>query len=226
MQPVPSAWLIFLLPLLVVHGAWLWSSMVGAIDWCLPYWSGCTSISKAARSSDALFLFRAVMTFNAALLVNYWLHAGQFLTLYSASKTAIRWIKIIGIIGAIFLVLYANFLGSDGDFYQLLRRYGVTIYFSFTVLAQMLFLRQLLLRFPATIIWIKYKTRLSVWLLFLGLTSVFCNALLTGDDKDRWENIIEWHFALGMNCYFLLSALLWQHTGYSLQAKSTCVAPK
>jgi len=225
-QPVHTAWLIFLLPLLVVHGAWLWSSMAGAIDWCLPYWSGCTSISRAARSSDALFLFRAVMTFNAALLVSYWLHVSHYLALYSAPKTATRPLNIIGITGAIFLVLYANFLGSDGDFYQLLRRYGVTIYFSFTVLAQMLFLRQLLLRFPAKPVWITYKTWLSVGLLLLGLTSVFCNALLTGDARDRWENIIEWHFALGMNSYFLFSALLWHHTGYSLQARSALPTPK
>ncbi len=219
MQPVHTAWLVFLLPLLVVHGAWLWSSMAGAIDWCLPYWSGCTSISRAARSSDALFLFRAVMTFNAALLVNYWLHAGHFLTCYQTPKTTARWLTIIGITGAIFLVLYANFLGSDGSFYQLMRRYGVTIYFSFTVLAQMLFLQQLLRRMPINSRWIKYKTRLSVWLLLLGLTSVFCNALLTGEKKDSWENIIEWHFALGMNFYFLFSASLWQQLGFSWQSR-------
>lgn len=215
MQPVHNAWLVFLLPLLVVHGAWLWSSMAGAIDACVPYWSGCTSISRAARSSDALFLFRAVMTFNAALLVNYWLHASRFLTLYSAPKTITRTLTIIGITGAIFLVLYANFLGSDGSFYQLLRRYGVTIYFSFTVLAQMLFLRQLLVRIPNGLRWVKYKNWLCIWLLFLGLTSVFCNALLTGEAKDNWENIIEWHFALGMSFYFLFSALLWQQFGFS-----------
>ncbi|WP_039916046.1 hypothetical protein [Cellvibrio mixtus] len=226
MQPVHNTWLVFLLPLLVVHGAWLWSSVAGAIDWCLPYWSGCTSISKAARSSDALFLFRAVMTFNAALLANYWLHASRFLTLYAAPKSATCTLNIIGITGAIFLVLYANFLGSDGSFYQLLRRYGVTIYFSFTVLAQMLFLRQLILRIPINSRWIKYKTRLSIGLLFLGLASVFCNALLSGTAKDTWENIIEWHFALGMNFYFLFSALLWQNAGYSLQARTTVTAPK
>lgn len=226
MQPVHTAWLIFLLPLLVVHGAWLWSSAAGAIDWCLPYWGGCTSISKAARSSDALFLFRAVMTFNAALLVNYWLQASHFLARYQTPATATRWLNIIGITGAIFLVLYTNFLGSQGDIYQLLRRYGVTIYFSFTVLAQMLLLRQLLYRIPIRFRWVKYKTWLCAWLLSLGLASVFCTAMLTGDTKDRWENIIEWHFALGMNCYFLLTALLWKHLGFSWQALQNPAAGK
>lgn len=226
MQPVPTAWLIFLLPLLVVHGAWVWSSMLGAIDWCLPYWSGCTSISKAARSSDALYMFRAAMTFNAALLVNYWLHAGHFLTQYAAPQLARYLLSTIGIIGALFLVLYANFLGSEGEFYQLMRRYGVTIYFSFTVLAQMLFLRQLLRRMPIRFRWVKYKTWLCAWLLLLGVTSVVCNALLTGDAKDRWENIIEWHFALGMNGYFLLTALLWKHLGVCWQSFAKTTAEK
>lgn len=213
MQPVPTAWLIFLIPLLVVHASWLWSSMASTIDWCLPYWSGCISISKAARSSDALFLFRAAMILNAALLLHFWLQVYQWLMLYQRRHPIL---PALGITAALFLVLYANFLGTQGDIYQLLRRYGITIYFAFTVLAQMLLVRQLL-QLPLAIgtQLIRIKLWLCVWLLALGITSVLCNALLEGDAKDRWENIIEWHFALGMNSYFLLVALLWRQLEFS-----------
>lgn len=218
MQPIHTAWLIFLLPLVVVHAAWLWSSLAGAIEVCLPYWSGCVSISRAARSSDALFLFRAGMILTAMLLVHFWSQAGQFLTLHQRPRRALI---AIGIIAALFLVLYANFLGTQGRVYQMLRQYGVTIYFAFTVLAHMLLTRDLL---AMNLVTVKRHTGcmlgLSAWMLLLGITSVVCNALLTGDEKDRWENIIEWHFALGMNCYFLLVALIWQRLGFHAQWKT------
>lgn len=215
MQPIHSAWLIFLIPLVVVHAAWLWSSLVGAIEWCIPYSSGCVSISKAARSSDALFLFRAGMILTAMLLVNFWLHVGHFLALYQRRRRALI---LIGIIAALFLVLYANFLGTHGKVYQLLRQYGVTVYFAFTVLAHMLFTRDLvgidekrIKPYANIMAW------LSAWMLVVGITSVICNALLAGEAKDKWENIIEWHFAIGMNGYFLLVALMWKKINFHAQ---------
>lgn len=222
MQPTHTAWLVFLIPLVAVHASWLWSSLVGAIDWCLPYWSGCVSISRAARSSDALFLFRAAMLINATLLAIYWLQAGSFLslrplTLQQGKQSQIRWMQVVGITGAIFLVLYVDFLGTTGPVYQLLRRYGVTFYFSLTLLAQLLFLRQLL---PLTnknhlaARWINAKTRLCWWMLAVGLASILGNVLLDDPAKDRWENIIEWHFALAMNMYFIFTAMLWKQLGY------------
>jgi len=221
MQPTHTAWLVFLIPLFAVHASWLWSSLVGAIDWCLPYWSGCVSISRAARSSDALFLFRAAMLANATLLVIYWLQAGSFLSLHPLNKRRqIRWMQVVGISGALFLALYADFLGTNGHIYQLLRQYGVTFYFSLTLLAQLLFLRQLLPlanEFPPAARWLTAKNWLCWWILALGLASILGNTLLDGAAKDRWENIIEWHFALAMNSYFLCTAILWQRLGYRQQ---------
>lgn len=229
MQPTHTAWLVFLIPLVAVHASWLWSSLAGAIDWCLPYWSGCTSISRAARSSDALFLFRAAMLINATLLAIYWLQAGSFIALRSVSHHSstpgqnrcrqINWMQIAGISGAAFLVLYVDFLGTTGPVYRLLRQYGVTFYFSLTLLAQLLFLRQLLplVNEHYAVRWINAKTRLCWWMLAVGLSSILGNALLVDPAKDHWENIIEWHFALAMNTYFLFTAILWQQLGYRQQ---------
>jgi len=219
MQPTHTAWLVFLIPLVAVHASWVWSSLVGAIDWCLPYWSGCVSISRAARSSDALFLFRATMLVNASLLAIYWLQAGSFLSLRLNQPLHIRWMQATGIAGAAFLALYVDFLGTTGPVYQLLRQYGVTLYFALTLLAQLLMLRLLLsvVDEHRALRWINAKTRLCWWMLALGLASIAGNALLDDPAKDRWENIIEWHFALAMNCYFLFSALLWQRLGYRQQ---------
>jgi hypothetical protein len=187
--------------------------MVGSIEFCFPYWSGCTSISRAARSSDALFLFRAVMIMNAVLLMHYWLQLGQMLTLYGRRATTLQ---TLGIIAALFLVLYANFLGTQGDVYRLLRQYGVTIYFSFTVLAHMLLTNHLFsLNENKIYRHLQIQRYLCGWLLTLGIFSVFFNALLEGETKDRCENIIEWHFSLGMNFYFLLTTFIWKRLNFS-----------
>ncbi|ABC26982.1 conserved hypothetical protein [Hahella chejuensis KCTC 2396] len=222
MQPQRIAWSNFLLPVLVAHAAWLWSSLVGAIDGCLPYWDGCVSISKAARSSDALYLFRAGMIIHAVLLLVFWFQAGAFLKLNQASTGAVRAMQCLGAIGALFLVLYADFLGVDGRVYRLLRQYGVTIYFSFTVLAQMLLLRSLLTLFRSPALhaatgvqkWLRAKTWLCWWMLALGLASVANSLLLENPAKDRWENVIEWFFALSMTTYFAFTAMIWRRLGY------------
>lgn len=213
MQPLTTARLLFWIPLFTVHICWLWSSLAGSVDFCVPYWTGCVSISKAARSSDALFLFRSAMTMSAVLLIYYWLQVGQFLALYNRRAVSSQY---LGIIAAFFLVLYANFLGTQGDFYRLLRQYGVIIYFAFTVLAQMLFIKHLLALDEKNIgNYIKIKSGLSLWILVLGIASVIGNAILEGEKKDSWENIIEWQFALSMNIYFLLTAFIWKRLNFS-----------
>lgn len=45
---------------------------------------------------------------------------------------------VLGIIGAVFLVLYVTALGNEGEWYSWQRRYGVTLYFGGTSLAQLL----------------------------------------------------------------------------------------
>ena len=45
----------------------------------------------------------------------------------------------LGLISGLALILYATFLGSEGDGYRFMRRFGTTIYFGFTYLAQVLF---------------------------------------------------------------------------------------
>ncbi|MDG9666436.1 hypothetical protein ONV78_01730 [Hahella sp. CR1] len=222
MQPQRIAWCNFLLPVLVAHAAWLWSTLLGAIDGCLPYWDGCVSISKAARSSDALYLFRAGMIIHAVLLLAFWLQAGAFLKLHQSSSSVVRAMQCLGAIGALFLVLYADFLGVDGRIYRLLRQYGVTIYFSFTVLAQMLLLRSLLTLshtsdWPASVrvqTWLRAKSWLCWWMLALGLASVANSLVLQNPAKDRWENVIEWFFASSMTTYFAFTAMIWRRLGY------------
>ena len=218
MRPSFIAWTVFLLPLLCVHVSWFWSSIVGAIPWCNPYWDGCVSISRAARSSDALFLFRALMIFTAAWLIIYWRLCGYFLEKKLQAQNYF-WILTLGYLGAAFLILYADFLGTEGAAYRLMRRYGVIFFFTFTVLAQYIYLR-LLLKNQSAIssadIYPKIMLALGFLILVIGFISLGATIMLDNPAKDRWENTTEWWFALGMVSHFAINAMLWHRLQFRI----------
>ena len=143
MQPRTLALIITLLPLLISNGVYLLSAYEGFIPWCMPYVDGCTTISKAARSGDSIFIFRAAMIAYGVLLIWLWIYAKQWLDLLYGHTTkiagAIFW---LGVVGAIFLIVYIDFLGTTGEMNRFMRRYGIMIFFIFTPLAQILMLRQ------------------------------------------------------------------------------------
>lgn len=207
------------LPIVSVHLAYSISISQDLVAVCIPYIDGCTSISRAARKGDAIFLFRPLMIMHAVFLMLFWQVSRHWLAkldnTYRRSREAMFW---IGCIGALFLVLYANFLGFDGDMYQFMRRFGVTIFFSFTGLAQMLQVR-ILTRLdndgPAASSYakvVRYQTTLCAFMLLLGITNVFMK--ITGIVTDESENIIEWNFGLIMALFYLGNAYLWHKTAF------------
>jgi hypothetical protein len=96
-----------------------------------------------------------------------------------------------------------------------MRRYGVTVYFSFSALAQMLLVRELmgpqaraLTVVPGWIV--RAKFALIGALLATGLLSIPIGNFAA--DKDRAENAIEWIFAAMMSGFYLLSWPAWRAT--------------
>lgn len=126
----------------------------------------------------------------------------------------------LGAIGALFLVLYAVFLGTEGQAYRLMRRYGVIFYFTFTVLAQFLYTRQLWrhrIELPESDNVLKAMLALAGFVLLIGLISLGASMTLDNPEKDYWENTTEWWFALAMTVYFGLVARLWQQSGFHVK---------
>ncbi|OZG73286.1 hypothetical protein BTA51_12480 [Hahella sp. CCB-MM4] len=217
MQPVTIAITICLLPLVSIHGCWLWSSSQHMIPWCNPYWDGCVSISKAVRSSDAIFLFRASMIFTAGYMVICWQMCRTFL-IHRHNQAVTAWcIAILGTLGALFLVLYASYLGTEGQIYQLLRRYGVIVYFTFTALAQMFLYRSLMQNSETrNLTPVRIMMLLLFAILIIGLVSLGATLTLENPAKDQWENTTEWWFALIMTLNFGLLGWVWRKVGFRL----------
>ena len=217
--PVAIAFLAGLLPIIAAHGAYLLNVLIGTDLTpefiCLPYTEGCVSISRAARSGPGLLLFRALMLPNVFLLLLTWEYVRRWLLSLAACSRKRAWtIALLGMLGAVFLVFYITSLGTEGEWYRWQRRYGVTVYFGGTALAQLLLVAVLwpqrrrldegrLLQPIATLMCL-----ISVqWL--LGVFSAFKRLIFNDPDFiDRLENVIEWWYALPMATGFIVIAWL------------------
>jgi hypothetical protein len=125
---------------------------------------------------------------------------------------------------AAFLILYCVFLGSSGDIYRLMRRFGVIFYFSFSYLAQVLLLNRLwderrAGRLPLPSAVTSGMFAVTVAMLAMGLYSIPLGELIS-DPADRGINIIEWNFALLLSGWYLLAWAAWRYTGFRLSVST------
>lgn len=223
--PVTIVFLAGLLPIVAAHLAYVlnvWSGTVLAPEFiCMPYLDGCVSISRAARSGPGLHLFRALMLPSAVLLLLSWEFIREWLRgLDACTPRRARTISILGVVGAFFLVFYATWLGTEGDWYRWLRRYGVIFYFGGTAMAQLLLIWVL---WPARahlaggrlVSAITTLTALVSLQWALGVFSAF-KRLIFDDPEfiDRLENMIEWCYALPMATGFIIIAWMFRQTGF------------
>ncbi len=210
-----DAWVTLLaglVPVLAANGALLINSHHG-FEACFPYWEGCMSVSRGVRSGPGLWLFKVLAPLAAACMAWAWWVTGRLLQSELPQRARRnRLLTRLGIIGAAFFVVYALWLGTEGEVYRWLRRYGVVFYFGLTGLAQLLLAAEL---------WPRRHTLLAgrlqgpiqafgvivllEWV--FGVGSAFKRKLI--DDPnflDRVENALEWNFALAMSLVFVTLA--------------------
>jgi hypothetical protein len=204
-----------LLPVAAVNLA-LAINMFTGLDACIPYLQGCYSVSQAVRSGPGLWVFKLLAAPAALAMAMTWAAILRRLERLAVgtprNRRSLLW---LGLVGAVFFLVYAFWLGSEGELYRWLRRYGVVFYFAGTGLAQLTLV---------AILWPQRKTisggqlessivRLGamvglVW--GLGVASALKRKLI--DDPgflDRVENALEWNFALALSIAFLgVAALL------------------
>jgi hypothetical protein len=220
-RPTPAtiALLCGLVPLLTVHACYVLSASAGVIPACIPYVDGCTSISATGRHGWGYVLFKAGMLPSALLLLVYWRLCRDWLRAAGdADGPALRTLLWLGTAGALGMLLYTVFLGHQGEIYNLLRRFGVTLSLGLTVLAQLLLVWRLRrvrantgqALCPPGIL--RAKTGLVTALLLLGLGSIPVSNFIA--DKDPVENAIEWVFCLLMSGFYLLTAVAWRRSGF------------
>ena len=208
--------LICLLPIIAANLSLLWSQNLGLVPVCNVYLEGCTSISAAGRYEPVIFFFRAVFIPTAVLMMLFWrLTCRWLIALGERSRPRLIILETLGCVAGLFLILYTTFLGSDGDSYRLMRRYGVTVFFAFTYLAQLLTSGVLYARLRAGLTDVApWLVHTMVWLcalmLLVGLASI--PAAEWALDRSAVNNVIEWNLAGLLMGWFLLAGLAWRQT--------------
>jgi hypothetical protein len=202
-----------LIPVLAVHVAFWLSVRDGHVPFCMPYFEGCTSISRAARYGLGNHVFQFLMLPCAVLQALFWASARGWLRMVHADPRAGSSLPWLGLVAGAFLILYANFLGTEGEIYQLLRRYGVIVYFAMTYLAQLALLHRLP-GLPLPRAMLPLAMAVCVAMLVLGLISTWASASITERDlKDAVENVLEWNLGALLTAWFLLMAWLYRFVG-------------
>ena len=221
MQPRLLAIIITALPLIVTHAVYLLSAYEGNVPWCNPYFDGCTTISQAARSGSSIYIYRATMITYGVLLIWFWVYTRQWLVQVLGEVTKLSsTIMWLGIIGALFLIVYIDFLGTTGEINRFMRRYGIMVFFTFTPLAQVLLLklhyRTLSIAAPVNLKRPILQFQLYVLLVMciIGITSIILDVAQLKTYQS--ENIVEWTFAFLLNMYFAGMIFIWRDYRYHL----------
>ncbi|MFZ2650756.1 MAG: hypothetical protein WA210_11710 [Burkholderiaceae bacterium] len=217
----PLALLAGALPLVGTLIAYPLSVQLGLVEACNPFFEGCVSISRAARHGLPNHLFRALLLPAAALQALVWLLCRVWLDPGDAAPTrpALRALPWIGLTAASFLVLYGSFLGTEGDAYRWMRRYGVVVYFGATCLAMLITTGAL-----QTSRWrahplVRALLALCVALPLLGLINALVPLFLAGAGlRDALQNVTEWWAGLVFTLFFFALAWLWRATRFELRA--------
>ncbi len=214
-----------LMPIIAIHLSLVVAISAGSIPSCNPYIEGCTSISAAGRYEPASFIFKPAMMSQWMLMVLYWLFNAAWLRALAddADGAVGRWMATLGVAGALALIIYVTFLGTQAPFYEFMRRFGVYLYFLFTIVAQIMLARHtLVLARQRSLASVARIGRWQLWLALVPFALGALNLLLkaTLENPDPPENVIEWIFALLMHVYFLLTWFSWRHTGFD--GRFTC----
>lgn len=186
----------------------------GIVPHCFPHIQGCTTISQSGREGLSFFIFKAVMIPAASLTAIYWVLTHHWLRSLERDTRSTVAITSLGLIGAIFLVVYLTFLGSEGEVYRALRRYGTIIFFVFTFIAECMLTYQCRRRLKLNWIVVVKIVLCSLVLLELLVHGV-AKFLM---EETRWlENSTEWRSASVLTFYPVLTWLLWRQTGFEIE---------
>ena len=209
------------LPIVAIHLSLIVAIDAEVIPACFPYVDGCTSISATGRYEPANFIFKPALMTEWVLLVLYWLFNMAWINELARSadeRPAGTWMAVTGCTGAVALILYVTFLGTQAPFYEFMRRFGVYLYFLFSVIAQIVLARHTIrlasaLRYRRVAAIGKAQLALALVPFALGALNLVLKSTLA--DPDPAENVIEWVFALLMHACFLLSYWTWRETGFA-----------
>ena len=199
------ALICFILPISTVIISYIASVQLNLVESCMPFFEGCTSISRAGRSFPVKIFFKPMMYLYAIFLFLYWY---KFLEKLKNFEVKEKKFYLFAFFSVIFLILYITFLG-EGKFYNFFRRVGIYIYIFLIVISQFLISKKLyLIREKINknfiIKFIKINYFLTLLLVLSGII-LLPFLLIKIDNFPQIKNIISWNYFTLIQLYFLFS---------------------
>ena len=180
---------------------------------CNPYIDGCTSISSTGRYPPGDRLFRAVMLPQAVILALTWHFAVLWIKSWRPESRATTTALAAGLLGSLALIIYVSYLASNDPFYEIMRRYGIYLYFVGTVIAQI----------AVTVAMKSSRLRqvmagLLVMPFVLGIYNFIQKAFI--EELNSMENRIEWVVSLLMQLWFVGLFVAWRRTRFEVEVRT------
>lgn len=190
-------------------GMWLGNTPV-----CIPYISGCTSITATGIPELQGYFFRAGLISACVLFVFWWYCLKSWLIQLAPAKPilTVRWMVSLGIVSSLCLIVATAVLRPDKS--QLpwqLHTIGAALFFLISLLVQtrvtfyLRWLQQQGIDIGSSLPG-KWRIIAAQWcflLLMIGLQ--------LSDSDNAAKNVVEWWMALLIGGYYLSSAQDWSH---------------
>ena len=199
------ALICFILPISTVIISYIASVQFNLVESCIPFFEGCTSISRVGRNFPVKIFFKPMMYLYAIFLFLYWY---RFLEKLKNFEVKEKKFYLFAFFSVVFLILYITFLG-EGKIYNFFRRVGIYIYIFLIVISQFLISKKLyLIREKINknfiIKFIKINYFLTLLLVLSGLI-LLPLLLIKIDNFPQIKNIISWNYFTLIQLYFLFS---------------------
>ena len=192
--------LVSIIPFIAIHLSFILSVQNEYLSLCNPYIDGCYSISRVARQPSSIIIFKILMLISAFFLFFLW--PRLFKPNYN------KLLILIGRLGSLFLIAYIVALGEEGFFYEIMRRFGVFIFYIFTLISQWVFTFSTQMRIRRFFL----KNFLINIIVFLQLLA-FLLAIpffIFFKNYGYIENIIEWWITLLITLWFFINFIYYK----------------
>ncbi len=205
-----------IVPLVTINVCYLVAVGLDHLSACIPYLTGCTSVSSTGRAAPESLIFRAGMLPTALILALFWHRCATFLQLGGQSGSRLITLRVLGVIAALSLVIYTVTLGFEDNPYRQLRRTGIIGFALSTFAAQISFISFYRpMRIAATAKLWRWLIVLCVTLPLLDIASEV--AKWAGAPRKGANNTVAWNAFVVASAYYAVVARIWWQHGFSSQ---------
>jgi hypothetical protein len=203
---------VAVVPLVTINISYLVAVGAEHLPACIPYLSGCTSVSATGRDTPESMIFKAGMLLSAVALALLWHRSATFLRTGGKRPSRIFSLRVFSLLAALSLTLYAVTLGIKGDEFRLLRRIGIDGFAISNLITEVLFIVLYRpMRIETTQKLFRWLVVFCITLPLLGIAAELAKWL--GAPRRPTNNVIAWNAFVAVSGYYAVVARIWWHHG-------------